>query len=88
MSEIQFEEEEYTPRRSTAIEERPLFVRLVRQTGIVSTDAQAERVLLGLAVGGIVFALAILYFSGGSHVSVPQNVVNARLELPPEPMYR
>ncbi|HVB19997.1 MAG TPA: hypothetical protein VNF51_01765 [Candidatus Paceibacterota bacterium] len=51
MADIQFNEEQQY-QRSAQIGRKPLFVRLVLATGIVSTDKQAEYVLLGIAFLG------------------------------------
>ena len=64
MADIQFEEEQY--QRPAESEKKSLFIRLVLATGIVSTDQQAEYVLLGIAIVGIIVSL-FLSFGGGSH---------------------
>ncbi|HQT83178.1 MAG: hypothetical protein B7W98_01060 [Parcubacteria group bacterium 20-58-5] len=62
MAEIQFEGEQQYQRPAPA-EKKSLFVRLVLATGIVSTDKQAQYVLLGIAIFFIALAFAIPLFT-------------------------
>lgn len=63
MAEVQFEEEQQFQRYGQ-VEQKPFLIRLVLSTGIVSTDKQAQYVLLGIAGLGIIVTLFIM-FSGG-----------------------
>ncbi|MBI2048714.1 MAG: hypothetical protein HYT30_02195 [Parcubacteria group bacterium] len=79
MADVQFEEEQqYQPAYQQA-EYKPLLIRLVLATGIVSTDKQAEYVLLGFALAVIILSFIILFLFGSSQVSVPQNVMDAAM---------
>jgi hypothetical protein len=69
MAEIQFEEEEYG--RPAQIEQKPFFVRLVLQTKIVSTDKQAEYVLLGFVIFCIIAAIAVHSLFGSTSKPIP-----------------
>lgn len=82
MSDIQFEEEQQFQRPAQS-EQKPLFIRLVLATGVVSTDREAEYVLLGIAVFLVILAFIIPSVMGGSQPRVPQNAINAALKLPP-----
>ena len=79
MTDIQFDEEQQYRQHGQAekAEKKSLFIRLVLATGVVSTDRQAEYVLLGIAVVGIIVSL-FLSFGGGSHT--PQKPPAAMLE--------
>jgi hypothetical protein len=82
MADIQFDEDQY--QRPTQIEQKPFFVRLVLATKIVSTDKQAEYVLLGIVIVLIVVAVALPFiFNNGTTPHNPykegQNVLT-----PPE----
>lgn len=59
MADIQFEEEQQYQQQGQAGEQKSFFVRLVLATGIVSTDKQAQYVLLGIAVFFVVLAFVI-----------------------------
>lgn len=59
MTTIQFDEDQEFS-RSPEVTQTPLFVRLVLKTGIVSTQKQAEYVLLGLAISGFIIIGIIL----------------------------
>jgi hypothetical protein len=81
MADIQFEEEQF--QRPVESEKKSLFIRLVLATRMVSTDREAEYVLLGIAGFLIILAFIIPTFLGGSQARVPQNAINAALTLPP-----
>ena len=82
MADVQFEEESQYQRPAES-EKKSFFIRLVLATGIVSTDRQAEYVLLGVAALALVLAFMIPSFIGGSQKPVPQSVVDKALRLPP-----
>ena len=64
MADLQFsEEQEFS--RPVETQQQSLFIRLVYKTGLVHTERDAEYLLLGVAVIGILFTLFML-FSGGS----------------------
>ncbi len=63
MADVQFEEEQQY-RQGYQAEHKPLLIRLVLATGIVSTDKQAEYVLLGVAAALLLIAIFVA-FSGG-----------------------
>ncbi len=67
---IQFEEEQQY-QQPAQTEQKPFFIRLVLSTGVVSTDRQAEYVLLGVAVLGILITLFTLFSGGNSKPAVP-----------------
>ena len=73
MADVQFEEEQqYQPAYET--ERKPFMVRLVLSTGIVSTDKQAEYVLLGIAALAIILAfIAPSFIGGGSPKLTPED---------------
>ncbi len=56
MDPISFNEES-TRARSALVAKKPLLVRMVLATKIVSTDRQAEYVLVGIAILAIVMAV-------------------------------
>lgn len=58
MADIQFEEEKQF-RQFQQSEKKSFFIRLVLGTGVVSTDRQAEYVLLGFAALLIILAFLI-----------------------------
>ena len=66
--EIHFDEEQES-RRPDQVDEKPYFVRLVLSTGVVSTDQQANYVLLGIVVAAIL--LASFFFHSANRVSKP-----------------
>lgn len=78
MADIQFDEEQQY-RQGYQTTQKPLFVRLVLATGIVSTDRQAEYVLLGVAAFMIILAFIIPLFMGNSQPHVPQDLINAAM---------
>ncbi|HVB19999.1 MAG TPA: hypothetical protein VNF51_01775 [Candidatus Paceibacterota bacterium] len=79
MAGIQFDEEEDQYQRSAQIGRKPLFVRLVLATGIVSTDKQTEYVLLGIAIAAAVISWFLI--PSGGHT--PQQPPAAALEQMP-----
>jgi hypothetical protein len=83
MADIQFEEESQY-RRPAQFEQKPLFIRLVLATGIISTDKQAKYLLLGIAGVGILFTLFMVFHFGGSasKPAVP-SITGAPLSLTP-----
>lgn len=74
MADIQFNEPAYARPVATQSEQKSLFIRLVLATGIVSTDKAAERVLLGFAFFGLIFAL-FLFTRGGTPAPPPENEI-------------
>lgn len=82
MADIQFDEEPQY-RNPLQAEQKPFFIRLVLATGIVSTDRQAEYVLLGVAIFALVLAFLIPSFIGSSPPRVPQSAIDAAMKLPP-----
>ncbi len=62
MADIQFDEEQQYQHPAQA-ERKPLLARLVLATGIVSTDKQAQYVLLGIAIFFIILTFAIPMFA-------------------------
>ena len=81
MADIQFDEEQQY-RQPGQVEQKSLFIRLVLATGIVSTDKQAEYVLLGVAIVLIILAFLIPSLFGGSQTHVPQSVIDAAMKTP------
>lgn len=85
MADIQFEEEQQFQRYGQA-EQKPFMIRLVLSTGIVSTDKQAEYVLLGIAVVAIILAFVVpmLIRVGGDGNRIPpekiQEIMNGTLQ--------
>ncbi len=82
MAEVQFEEEPQY-QNFPQPEKKPFFIRLVLATGIVSTDRQAEYVLLGVAALAIVLAFLIPSVFGSSQARVPQSIIDAAMKPPP-----
>jgi len=69
MAEIQYEEgQQNQPIYQT--EQKPLFVRLVLATGLVSSERAAEYVLLGIVGLGIIITF-FFFTSSGDNLSVP-----------------
>jgi hypothetical protein len=58
MADIQFDEEQQF-QQGYQVEQTPFFIRLVLATGIVSTDKQAQYLLLGLAVVAILISIYV-----------------------------
>jgi len=79
VTDIQFNEEQEF-RRSTLVEQKPYFVRLVLSTGIVSTDQQAGYVLLGFSVFLLILAFLVPSLFGGSHPQVPRSIIDATMK--------
>lgn len=67
MSDIQFDEDQES-KRSISVGQKPLFVRLVLATGIVSTDKAAEYILLGIVGLSLVIMTVVISSSGGAPV--------------------
>lgn len=75
MADVQFEEEQQY-QQTGQVEQKSFLVRLVLSTGVVSSDRQAEYVLLGVAAIAIITAFAIpLFFGGNSGGKPPVPVV-------------
>lgn len=70
MADIQFEEEQQYQQPSQ-VENKPFFIRLVLATGIVSTDRDAEYVLIGFVVVAILAALFVIPFLLGPKTEKP-----------------
>ena len=70
MAQISFEEEQYGQQFKQS-EDKPLLVRLVLKTGIVSTDQDAKYVLLGISVTAILLAFIIPSFFGSYSKDIP-----------------
>ena len=65
MTDLQFGEDQEFSRPAMMPQQQSLFVRLVLRTGIVTTEKEAEYVLIGI----IVLCVVIMFFmltSGGS----------------------
>ena len=73
MADIQFEEEQQYQQQAAEqmVNQKPFFIRLVLSTKIVSTDTQAEYVLLGVAIFFVILAIAIPLFSGSGSGGKP-----------------
>ncbi|MGD0328368.1 MAG: hypothetical protein ABSB00_01490 [Minisyncoccia bacterium] len=65
MADIQFDEEQQY-QRPVQTEQKPFFIRLVLATKIVSTDARANYVLLGIALCAIILAFLVPSFMRSS----------------------
>lgn len=79
MSDIQFQEDqEFSRRDTTPVQSK--FIQIVLKMGIVSTEKQAEYVLLGFAVLLLIFAFLIPSFMGPSQQKVPQSVIDAAMK--------
>lgn len=73
MADIQFDEEQQY-QQTRQVEQKPFLVQLVLSTGIVSTDKQAEYMLLGFVAFAIIISFFLLYggsFSSRSNTAPP-----------------
>ena len=77
MAEIQFSEEpDY--QRPVQPEEKSFFIRLVLATKIVSTDRQAEQVLLVIAVIALLISVSLfISASKNTKLIIPGNQIDA-----------
>jgi hypothetical protein len=66
MTGVQFDEEQGYPQQVQA-REKSYLVRLVLATGFVSTDGQAEYVLIGIAALSFIATLFIIFGFGGQN---------------------
>lgn len=64
MADIQFEDDQY--RSNNQNEQKSFFVRLVLATHIVSNDTQAQYVLLGIAILGVIITGVLFSMGGGA----------------------
>ncbi|HQT82909.1 MAG TPA: hypothetical protein PLW99_02030 [Candidatus Paceibacterota bacterium] len=85
MSDIQFNEDDQYKRYAQP-GRKPLLVRLVLRTGMVSTDENANYVLLGIVVAGFIIA-GMLSFSGNGAKSLSnadiQRITQLQQGIPP-----
>lgn len=79
MAELQSDEGQQYPGPARGRTGKSLFIRLLLATGIVSTDQQAEYVLLSSAMVMLVLAFFLFSLSGGSTARVPQSVIDAAM---------
>lgn len=80
MSDIQFiEEQEFE--HSKPIVQKPLFIRLVLKTGIVSTEKQANYILLGIVVFATACAFLIPSLIGSSAKTLTNQDIQRITEL-------
>lgn len=87
MTDIQFDEEqEY--QRPVQIEQKPYFVRLVLATKIVSTDKQAEYVLLCFAICGLLAAIGLWIVFLSSHAVIAPSLPNQQPQQYPARYYQ
>lgn len=77
MADIQYDEDPQFEPEYQKVKQKSLFVRLVINTGIVSTNQRAEHVLVGIAALATVLAFAI-------PVIVGSNVGNSSPRVSPE----
>lgn len=78
MADLQFNEEQQL-QHSEQVAEKSFLTRLVFGTGLVSTDRQAEYVLLGIAAFLFILAFLIPSFIGGTQKQASQSVINAAM---------
>lgn len=71
MTNIQFEEDSQFRQFQQPNKRKPLFIRLVLATGVVKTDRQAEYILLGIAVIGILITASVLFSSTANDGAKP-----------------
>lgn len=81
MADIQYSEEPQWQSRATSTK-RSLLYRLAFATRLVSTETQAEHLLIGVAVLLFVCALIFPFLMNGSHAKMPQSVINAAMKGP------
>ena len=77
---IQFDEEQQY-QRNQQVKQKPFFIRIVLATGIVSTDRQAEYVLLGVAALLIILAFMIPSFIGSAPKGTTQHQLGDELRV-------
>jgi hypothetical protein len=82
MSGIQFDEDQEFS-RPAEIPAQSKFIQIVLKTGIVSTEKQAEYVLLAIAVAGILFTIFMLSSSGGKPKPPVPSITGAPVESTP-----
>jgi len=71
MVDIQFDEGQGYQQPIGRAEQKPLFIRLVLATNLVSSDAAAKYVLFGMAVLLLALAFSIFVFMGSGPASPP-----------------
>ncbi len=79
MADIQFDEEQQYQPVAGRVEQKPLFIRLVLATGVVSSDQAAQYILLGAAMLLIILAFLIPSVADNPQPSVPQSVIDAAM---------
>jgi len=74
------EDNEFARPESSAAAEPPRLIRVVLSTGIVSTEKDAQYVLLGTAALLLLIAAGVLFAGfGGRHAPTPQSMVDAAM---------
>ena len=73
MTDIQFNEEQEFRRPTQEPKKKSLFVQFVLATGVVTTDRQAEYVLLGMSAIFLILAFLIPVLFGNSSAPAPKD---------------
>ena len=79
MDSVSFEEEPvYTSAKTQAKSKKPFFTSLVIAAGVVKTEKEANGILIGIAVIGILVTLYLLYVAVvPPHLLIPKSIIEA-----------
>lgn len=80
MSNVEFEEESAAPLRPFPVERQSGMHRLLLKSGLARTDAQARRILIGIAIVFLAATAYMMYyriFGGGPDSGAPTTVRTA-----------